>query len=608
MATLMRRPYLGYGMGNIGIDSRGLQTVPYQSGFQPIPMEFVQQQLGARQQRYDLGYGTAIQTLDKYSNFETDPEDIARKNSLIDSFTEDINTLVQDKFQGDWGKAAKTVAKNVTKMRQDPFWDLARQAKVLRSEERKLRAQFGPEALPFKSLVGKSVYDPEQGYISPEDLTYDIEQRLNDVPVMESMWNQIPEIQRSLEPEKVTIGGETFLKYGATKGISRRQVLDYLDNAFERYQQTNNYKQRFREYTEMYGMDHEDANEMIRDQLYATGLERVGQSSDVRYTSAGSSSGSASSVPQAVFGSAVVGPAEQLRDYKKKGWQRRGSAFNDSGRVKEKSPVNLTDPGTAILSFIQNNRIDKVSETVSNIRKAHPEYDDLTDQELYDLSLDSKVEMNVSNNMYYPVANEDANKAIATKIVTNPTSVEWRISGVTATTNYYGNNGVYDEIGIDVEALSEMIEDDFLTTFYNFSTGEYGVEVPKVKDIKRNADGSINYTDSKIDFDKTTRVYYKPDEKTRAYSNALQTVENSIATGDSIKIGSNQQGFKIEYTPMEGKIVKDKSTEKLLTYTGYLPRLGAVVDHPISLSELRQIMLFLNSKHLAGQAFAFGGD
>lgn len=147
----------------------------YESFFNPIPLEFVQEQFDRRQGAYDEAYAGAMQAKDQFNNAKVGAPDIQYAKQLTNQFVEDTDKMVQEQFGGDWGKAAKTIARNVTNVRGNEFWQKAEILDKRREEERALTSKYGPNALVFKSVQNKSVYDPTtKQMINPESMSYDV--------------------------------------------------------------------------------------------------------------------------------------------------------------------------------------------------------------------------------------------------------------------------------------------------------------------------------------------------------------------------------------------------------------------------------------------------
>lgn len=258
----------------------------YVSMLDPNIFQFQQQLLNKKQQQYDTGYSIALDTKDKYSAFDTDPEDVQVRNQALGQFTGNVNELVQSKYNGDWGRASKEVAGLVTKFKQDPVWETMQYAKQQRAMEDELTARFGPSALPFASMRGKSVLGAEGKLLKPEEMRVNVEERLNDLPVMDKIWSELS--PRSLSgtsiSEKVVNGKKIPVIVDAQgKEISESMINRELNNMLNIYRDTDNYKQRIREYSQINGMSVDEAEEKIKQDFLEVGMSKKMRQYDERW-------------------------------------------------------------------------------------------------------------------------------------------------------------------------------------------------------------------------------------------------------------------------------------------------------------------------------------
>lgn len=256
----------------------------YVSMLDPNIFQFQQQLLNRKQQQYDAGYSIALDTKDKYSAFDTDPEDVPVRNQALDQFTGNVNELVQSKYNGDWGRASKEVAGLVTKFKQDPVWETMQYAKQQRAMEDELTARFGPSALPFASMRGKSVLGAEGKLLTPEQMRVNVEERLNDYPIMDKIWSELSPRTwsgTSFTTKKLS-NGKVINVIVDSKGkeISEDMINKELDNMLNIYRDTDNYDQRIREYTQINGMSIDEAEDKIKQDFLEVGMSKKMRQSD----------------------------------------------------------------------------------------------------------------------------------------------------------------------------------------------------------------------------------------------------------------------------------------------------------------------------------------
>jgi len=128
-------------------------------------------------------------------------------------------------------------------------------------------------------------------YRNIADITYHTEGKLEDSPIMESMFDQVVADGSAGYSEGTILAGDVpVMTKTSWEGITEQKIRNYLDSAFERYQSTNNYRQRVLEYTHAdYGYDgkqltKEEADAVIKEQLLSAGLERVYNKTDADRT------------------------------------------------------------------------------------------------------------------------------------------------------------------------------------------------------------------------------------------------------------------------------------------------------------------------------------
>ncbi len=150
-------------------------ATPIQYTPQPIfsNIGVLQQQLAQDQARHDLAIQQQAAMEDMFAEIPTHPVDIPIKNKVLGDFQSKVEEIV-DRYGGDYGAAAKDIARLTSRTRQNPFFQLAPERRRLAEEERKARLKFGPGYIPLGSVTDKPLQDPTTGeWISPEDLQYD---------------------------------------------------------------------------------------------------------------------------------------------------------------------------------------------------------------------------------------------------------------------------------------------------------------------------------------------------------------------------------------------------------------------------------------------------
>lgn len=250
----------------------------YVSMLDPNMFNFQMQLLNKKQQQYDTGYSIALDTKDKYSSFNTDPEDVPVRNQALDQFTGTVNDLVKSKYNGDWGQASKEVAGLVTKFKSDPVWETMQFAQKQRAMEDELTARYGPNYLGFKGMRGKSILGENGKLRSVKDMQIDVQERLQDLPVMDKLWDELSPQSLAgthFAKRKLPNGQEVDVLVDSTGAkIDEKLVNKELNNMLKVYRDTPNYQQRVREYTELNGMSVDEAENKIKQDLLEVGMTK----------------------------------------------------------------------------------------------------------------------------------------------------------------------------------------------------------------------------------------------------------------------------------------------------------------------------------------------
>lgn len=194
----------------------------YESFFNPIPIDFLQQELGKRQGRYDAAFAGALAAKDELANVQVGMADLASKNEIISQGIGDINKMVEDKYGGDWGRASKEVARSVSSLRANPFWNAQAEAQKQRDIAQELKIKYGSDAMIFNDPTTLSVMNAAGGIRSFEDFQPDIVQRGD--------WAKTArELMAGITPDANPWGLtrdeiDSFVKYGQVEEISRDKI------------------------------------------------------------------------------------------------------------------------------------------------------------------------------------------------------------------------------------------------------------------------------------------------------------------------------------------------------------------------------------------------
>ena len=160
--------YRGGRFGGSGVSAyQGPTNIQSQSFFNPIPIDTMTAELDRRQDAFDIGYAGALAQKDALNQEQVGLDDLESKNSIIKEGMQNIDTLVQDQYGGDWGRAAKAVAGQVTAIRGHKFWNAQKEVEKRRVEARDFKIK-NPNAFIFNDPSNLSTLD-EQGNVRGQD-------------------------------------------------------------------------------------------------------------------------------------------------------------------------------------------------------------------------------------------------------------------------------------------------------------------------------------------------------------------------------------------------------------------------------------------------------
>jgi hypothetical protein len=200
--------------------------------------QFVQSDIGAMQKRfdemqhsYDQSYAGALAAEDLYSQYETDVTDVALKNEIIGNFRNKVQSIV-DKYGGDWGAAAKQLAKEVVKTKQDPFFQLAGRKKQLAEEQRKMIQAYGPDAVVLKDIRNVQLKDKEGKYIDPSKLESEV---LNRAQIKEMMNKELGHLAKDIREGEFAVSKKMpwQMERKIMTGISDAEVMGVAQRGYE---------------------------------------------------------------------------------------------------------------------------------------------------------------------------------------------------------------------------------------------------------------------------------------------------------------------------------------------------------------------------------------
>jgi hypothetical protein len=207
--------------------------VQYTPQFVPTDVNLMNQMLQQRQQEHDMALARIAETEDKFGQMRVDPSDIGYKNELLGDFQQNIGNII-DRYGGDPGAASKDITRQLTKFRNDPFFQLAPYKSQLIEEARKREAQLGPNAIVgrgVQQLRETPLYSKEMGYAAPEDFQHSIMDRRDFQKSLEAEYGDIG--RRTRESGLGPSGIPGYLESVVTKGITSNEAGELKQDMFE---------------------------------------------------------------------------------------------------------------------------------------------------------------------------------------------------------------------------------------------------------------------------------------------------------------------------------------------------------------------------------------
>jgi hypothetical protein len=215
----------GYGRPAYQYDNRQPAAFQYQSFYDPIPVESL---IGSSQrsaQEYDLAYAGALAAQDELAQQMVGMQDIAGKTDLINKSISNMNATVKDKYGGDWGRAAKDIAAQVTQARSDPYWNMAKEADRQRKVIEEMKIKHGTDLFVFNDPTKRSILDDEGKLRGYEDFIPDVTVKGDYAQTAREIMSIVHADAGAYGLTKVEAEGlEHYLQTGSYEKISKEKI------------------------------------------------------------------------------------------------------------------------------------------------------------------------------------------------------------------------------------------------------------------------------------------------------------------------------------------------------------------------------------------------
>jgi len=226
---MAQQGYGRQGYGNSYGRSRQHATVTgeYKSAFNPIPIEFLQEQLRGRQKDYDTAFAGAIQAKEQMASQQAAMQDLGSKNEIIGDTMGNIDKVVEEKYGGNWSLASKEIATMVSSARMNPFWEKTKHL----SEQQKIQQDFqlkNPNSWVYNDTMKQSTIDPKTGEVrSTEDLTFRGGQRSNFAQSIELQYDDIVANIQDMAARKVDQNGiQGMIGQDRVEEVTEQRIKD----------------------------------------------------------------------------------------------------------------------------------------------------------------------------------------------------------------------------------------------------------------------------------------------------------------------------------------------------------------------------------------------
>ncbi len=605
----------------------------YQSFFDPIPIEFLQQELDKRQGRYDAAYAGSLAARDELSNVQVDLADLASKNQIISQGIGDIDKLVEEKYGGDWGRASKEVARSVSNLRANPFWNAQAEAQKQRDIAQELKIKYGNNAVIFNDPSNLSVLD-DQGRVR------DFSQFQPDIVEKGDWLKTSRELLAGLTPDqipiKLTEAEYGYLRSGNIKKIDEDKLNAIISDPtvqaslLARHPEIGRIaKEGSAEMRGQFGIGDLSPEEFAQQQLYAAGRSALFSQADYNYNqdwmlkqqmekqqTLANIFGPGIDLEEKATGFGMT--PRETRQAKRRYFDRDGNLGDRPANLRTKTELEQQEKLMAGVVYNEEDfkrdqaQIDKelrlmelnkhpesmalqeMRKTVENVRKNNPDLTEgLTDLEVFEAYSNNIDKFKHTIDAAVPLLNEDVNVNIGRALSGNINSTSWYLDdGSKVTNNWNDKNGLGEETGIPAETLEQLLQNGEIPMGYNIDKAQLYLQVPKVRELKKNVDGSINWKDSGAK--ELKRVYFSPSKFMKGNAAFMQNANALLKNPTKIdefvaNLPSNVKFDKERYDP-----TKDVNKQEVFIMKDE----DGNLDH-FSLNELKSSFYDLTKLHLA---------
>lgn len=580
----MRR---GYGYPARGYRSNYQYNQPniqdYESFFNPVPIDFLQEQLGKRQDRYDTALAGTLGTKDELSQVQVGMADLADKNEIIQEGIGNIQKIVDDKYGGDWGRASKEIARNVTQIRSNPFWNAQKEVEKRREEARQLKIKYGPNAFIFNDPSNISTLD-EEGKI--RDLSVFEPDIVEKGDWAKTALQLVSSVTPNTRPVGLSKAGFDLLKSGRITELNEgdieaiandkniqnllRSTHQEFDKAFDKFPEER--KQNI-----FFGAKSKEdaAANIIRGALGAakTKQETYSYTEDPSIDNERLRQNKTGFVGK-VFSNSLSNRSEvlDLGNIEEKTAKRVLERFVDESGNFKNINMNMESfasekEAASLLKEFPN--LYALRDLAKNIRLNNKDVSGMSDTELIDAYYEDRSRFNITMDELFPLQSKDVNDGLNQRLTSHISSGgEFLLEGDPA--NVISMKEVAKATNMDMHVLRDYVVNEDVYFGYNKDKASYYIELPVFKDKKTNTKWSEGY-----EVEDYKKVYFALDDDTKAFSTGLKNVERAILSNKEFEkeLPGPVPNSKLvlKYSPKEeSKFGLDPQNDKIITSTVYV--------------------------------------
>lgn len=441
---------------------RGPTQIQTESFFNPVPVEFMLGEINRRQQAFDVSYAGALAAKDELAQQQVGMVDLADKNRIIKEGMSNIDSLVQDKYGGDWGRAAKAVAGQVTAVRENPFWNAQKEAQKQREIAQELKIKYGPDALIFSDPTTLSVLD-EQGRVrGAEAFQPDIIQKGDYATTARQIMSAVKADASSFGLSQVEADGlEHFLQTGKTQGITEEKIRGLAQDPrvqqlfLGRHGEIGRAGQLSEAQQRQHGFFGKTPEQFAEEQLMGAGLPMIHQQTDLRYVQdplavarykSGLEAQGAGYSPSATRQSFETVSQNKLHEH-----QRRLNMANLPIEDELPGPFSLLKPdeipGSEAKARTEADRQADLDKYYKDLVKEHPELGELKRDDAFAAYEDWITNQSEQSTLAWNMKLEDSAANIKSNLVSNLNQADFAAAGVTASGDVFGKKNISKELG-----------------------------------------------------------------------------------------------------------------------------------------------------------------